>query len=223
MKGGLCRFSCFWITVGDMVPRFPSLDTNRDRVPLVNDDQVLQSYPWFPSSAPCEKKSEVSAMSDHFHAELLLAGEAATENLGRQLGKSMVPGTFLDLRGDLGSGKTTFVRGLAEGMELASQVRSPTFVIATLHDGQTPLLHVDAYRLDQQEELALHGWNDYLESGVIAAEWAGRIEGMLPSERLQICFETVDQGHRRVQIEWVGANGSESPHYQRCMNLLGSL
>ena len=162
-------------------------------------------------------------MSDHFHAELILAGEAATENLGRQLGKSMVPGTFLDLRGDLGSGKTTFVRGLAEGMELSSQVRSPTFVIATLHDGQIPLLHVDAYRLDQQEELALHGWNDYLESGVIAAEWAGRIEGMLPSERLQICFETVDQGHRRVQIEWVGANGSESPHYQRCMKLLGSL
>ncbi len=205
------------------MPRFPSLDTNRDRVPLVNDDQVLQSYPWFPFSAPYEKKSEVSAMSDHFHAELLLAGEAATENLGRQLGKSMVPGTFLDLRGDLGSGKTTFVRGLAEGMQLASQVRSPTFVIATLHDGQIPLLHVDAYRLDQQEELALHGWNDYLESGVIAAEWAGRIEGMLPPERLQICFETVDQGHRRVQIEWVGANGSESPHYQQCMNLLGTL
>ncbi len=162
-------------------------------------------------------------MSDLIHADLLLAGEAATENMGRQLAKAMVPGTFLDLRGDLGSGKTTFVRGLAEGMELASQVRSPTFVIATLHEGQVPLLHVDAYRLDQQEELALHGWNDYLESGVIAAEWAGRIEGMLPSERLQILFETVDQGHRRVKIEWVGAYGSESHHYQQCMNLLGAL
>lgn len=205
------------------MPRFPSLDTNRDRVPLVNVDQVLQSYLWFSFSAPCEKKLKVSAMSDLFHAELLLAGEVATENLGRRLAKAMVPGIFLDLRGDLGSGKTTFVRGLAEGMALASQVRSPTFVIATLHEGQTPLLHVDAYRLDQQEELALHGWNEYLESGVIAAEWAGRIEGMLPPERLQIRFETVDPGHRRVQIEWVGANGSESAHYQQCMHLLGDL
>lgn len=196
---------------------------NADRVLLVIDDRVALSYPHRSSSAPWEKKSETPVMADLMNAELLLAGEKATEAFGRRLGEAMVPGSFLDLRGDLGSGKTTFVRGLAEGMELASQVRSPTFVIATLHEGKVPLLHVDAYRLEQQEELALHGWNDYRESGVIAAEWAGRIEGMLPPERLQILFESVDEGHRRVRVRWVGGGDFGSSHYQRCMSLLDTV
>jgi tRNA threonylcarbamoyladenosine biosynthesis protein TsaE len=162
-------------------------------------------------------------MSESNHVELLLAGEEATENLGRELAKAMAPGVFLDLRGDLGSGKTTFVRGLAQGMQLSSQVRSPTFVIATLHEGEIPLLHVDAYRLEQQEELALHGWNDWREAGVIAAEWAGRIEGMLPAERLQLEFESVDEGHRRVRVHWVGSEPSETAPYRQCMSILATL
>ncbi|OUU22736.1 MAG: tRNA (adenosine(37)-N6)-threonylcarbamoyltransferase complex ATPase subunit type 1 TsaE [Planctomycetia bacterium TMED53] len=154
--------------------------------------------------------------------ELVLAGEEATENLGMRLGKVVSPGVFIDLRGDLGSGKTTFVRGLAQGMELSTQVRSPTFVIATLHEGQIPLLHVDAYRLDQQEELALHGWSEWAEAGVIAAEWAGRIEGMLPRERLQLSFETVDEGHRRVRITLLAGESAPGSAYLRCMESLVS-
>lgn len=161
-------------------------------------------------------------MSDSLTLELLLAGEQATESLGACLGEAMVPGIFLDLRGDLGSGKTTFVRGLATGMGLSSQVRSPTFMIATLHEGSVPLLHVDAYRLEQQEELALHGWNEWREAGVVAAEWAGRIEGILPTERLQIQFETVDEGHRRVRIESLTGERDPSGPYLRCMENLRS-
>lgn len=161
-------------------------------------------------------------MTDSSTLELLLAGEQATESLGACLGEVMVPGIFLDLRGDLGSGKTTFVRGLATGMGLSSQVRSPTFMIATLHEGPIPLLHVDAYRLEQQEELALHGWNEWREAGVVAAEWAGRIEGILPIERLQIQFETVDEGHRRVQIHCLTGESPSSEAYLHCMKNLRS-
>ncbi len=152
--------------------------------------------------------------------ELNLAGEEATETLGERLGKVVDRGIFLDLRGDLGSGKTTFVRGLAQGMGLSSQVRSPTFVIATLHEGTIPLLHVDAYRLEQQEELALHGWNEWLEQGVVAAEWAGRIAGMLPEERLKLEFETIDEGHRGVQISLLHGDSPPADCYLRCLEVL---
>ncbi len=158
-------------------------------------------------------------MNTEDNLDLVLVGESETEALGERIGQQAYAGLLLDLRGDLGSGKTTFVRGLAKGMGLESMVRSPTFVIATLHTGGLPLLHVDAYRLDQQEEMALHGWNEWLEAGVIAAEWAGRIEGILPQRRLQLQFETVDEGHRAVKLKALGDLAGNSDPLIKCLEV----
>lgn len=136
---------------------------------------------------------------------LMLASEAQTEALGERIGAVARAGLVMGLYGDLGAGKTALVRGLARGMALDGRVRSPTFTIASLHRGVVPLLHVDAYRLEDPTELALHGWQEWHQEGVIAVEWAQRVESMLPPRHLRIELshrgEELRQGHIQAMGE----------------------
>jgi len=143
---------------------------------------------------------------EQFH-ELELVGEELTEALGQRIGETAEAGLVVDLRGELGAGKTALVRGLARGLGVEGVVRSPTFTIASLHDGPVSLLHVDAYRLDDPGELALHGWDDWLAEGVIAVEWADRVESVLPRRRLRI---DLSHGGMNVRIACISATGPHS-------------
>lgn len=119
---------------------------------------------------------------------LTVYGVRQTERLGERLGGIVKPGAVIVLDGDLGAGKTTFVRGLARGMGLAEDVvTSPTFTLIHEYDGEVPLYHCDAYRLDLPEEFFGLGIDEYLSGdGVCVIEWGSKVKSGLPPERLEI-------------------------------------
>lgn len=106
---------------------------------------------------------------------------AETEAVGEAMAHSMVPGTVIAFTGDLGAGKTAFVRGLARGLGVTDRVTSPTFTIVNEYEGgRLPLFHFDMYRLGSSEELFDIGWEDYLRrGGVCAVEWSERVSDAL--------------------------------------------
>lgn len=129
-----------------------------------------------------------------------------TERLGERLGRIVEPGAVITLDGDLGAGKTTFVRGLARGMGLAEEVvTSPTFTLIHEYEGDVPLYHCDAYRLDVPEEFFGLGIEEYLSGdGVCVIEWGSKVESELPPERLQIVLRRDGES---AEVE-SGAGGS---------------
>jgi len=110
-----------------------------------------------------------------------------TLDLGRRIGAIATPGTVVALVGDLGAGKTQLAKGIAAGLGVASVVNSPTFVLMNEHAGRLRLYHVDAYRLgDPEEALAAGLLDDRQAGGVTVIEWADRLDGWLPDERLAV-------------------------------------
>ncbi len=123
---------------------------------------------------------------------LRLPNAATTQRLGQWLGQSLAAGTTLLLEGDLGSGKTTFVKGLGTGLKIPDTIDSPTFtLISEYHSGRLPLYHVDLYRLEGAavDSLFLEAYWDGIEfsPGIVAIEWAERLR-YRPSEPLTITF-----------------------------------
>ena len=104
-----------------------------------------------------------------------------TEALGEELVKTLSPGTVVVFFGDLGAGKTAFVRGMARGLGIAQRVTSPTFTIVNEYEGGAlPLFHFDMYRLRSAEELFDIGWEDFLSrGGICAVEWSENIREAL--------------------------------------------
>ncbi len=107
--------------------------------------------------------------------------EMETENIGKELAKLLNAGSIVAFTGDLGAGKTAFVRGLAAGLRIESRVTSPTFTIVNEYEGgRLPLFHFDMYRLADEDELFDIGWEDYLNrGGVCAVEWSENIQGAI--------------------------------------------
>lgn len=139
--------------------------------------------------------------------DAILADQQATRQLGVRLGQLLCVNSILLLNGDLGSGKTTLVQGIGEGLGIGEPIVSPTFtLICEYPEGRIPLYHFDLYRLQPQEveELYLEAYwegTDY-PLGIVAIEWAERLPH-LPSEYWQIFLKAVDGG-RRVQIQAMG-------------------
>ena len=112
--------------------------------------------------------------------------EQDTARIGKSMAPLLFPGAFIALFGDLGSGKTTFTKAVAEGLGI-DNIQSPTFTIVREHGGRLSLLHFDAYRLSSEDELYAIGFDDYLSRpAVIIMEWCENVPGALPSERLEL-------------------------------------
>jgi tRNA threonylcarbamoyladenosine biosynthesis protein TsaE len=125
-----------------------------------------------------------------------------TRAIGRALGRAAMPGTVLALRGELGAGKTQLAKGVAEGLGVRTTVNSPTFVLMNEHVGRLRLYHVDAYRLGDPEEALAAGLLDDREiDGVSVIEWADRLDGWLPVDRLDISLELGDGPTDRT-VRW---------------------
>jgi len=136
--------------------------------------------------------------------EYISHSEQETERLGQQLAASLLPGTVLAYRGDLGMGKTAFTRGLARGLGYHGRVTSPTFTIVTEYEGRLPLFHFDMYRLDGPDALFDIGWEDYLSrGGICAVEWSERVAQALPPDTLYVTLSRVpgQDGWRKIIIE----------------------
>ncbi len=110
-----------------------------------------------------------------------------TEALGEALGRVLEAGAVVALSGELGAGKTAFVRGLARGLEVEGAASSPTFTLMQEHAGRLPLYHFDAWMAGREASFLEGGGADYLGGeGVCAVEWAERIEDYLPEDRLEV-------------------------------------
>lgn len=106
--------------------------------------------------------------------------------MGEALGKRTFSGCFVALFGELGCGKTVFARGIAKALGIEG-VNSPTYTIMNLYEGRLPFYHFDAYRLEDEDELyALGGEEFFFGDGVCVVEWAQRVQGALPEERLDV-------------------------------------
>lgn len=123
-----------------------------------------------------------------------------TVALGRQYGQTASKGDVLALTGDLGSGKTQFVRGVVAGLESNADVSSPTFVLVHEYGGgRLPIYHLDFYRLESRDELLRLGFDDYVfGGGVTLIEWADRYSDLIPKEAKWIVFETKDENVRTI-------------------------
>jgi len=125
-----------------------------------------------------------------------------TMRVGVRLGSLLQTGDVVCLEGDLGSGKTTFVRGIAQGWGSADRVSSPTYVIVNQyrHPNKTILYHCDAYRLNPDEPLdsAILEVDQILANGVLVMEWAERMKSSLPKENLWIDMDYINESQRHL-------------------------
>lgn len=126
-----------------------------------------------------------------------------TRALGRRIGKSLTSGMVITLSGDLGSGKTAFVQGLAKGLGVsdAHYVTSPTYAIINEYPGRLALFHVDLYRLEDAGAAADIGISEIFDSNtVVAVEWPEIIAEDLPHNRLALTFTILDDKIRKISI-----------------------
>lgn len=141
-----------------------------------------------------------------------LVGEAETRRLGDCLAATAEPGDLLLLSGELGAGKTTLVRAMAEALGVPPEaVRSPSFTLVhTYTGGRLPLHHVDAYRLTAGEEFVALGGDELLgDDAVTVIEWGERILDVLPADWLRVILEYDAGGdQRRLSVAATGIHGT---------------
>ena len=127
--------------------------------------------------------------------------EAETEAVGTEFAKALPDGTVVALYGDLGAGKTAFVRGMARGMGIDARVSSPTFTIVNEYLGARELYHFDMYRLASSDELFDIGWEDYLNrGGVCAVEWSENVSDAFEGDEITVRIEKLSAEERRIEI-----------------------
>ena len=120
-----------------------------------------------------------------------------TEAAGEELGRRLRSGDLVLLRGELGAGKTTFVRGIARGIGSAAPVASPTFQLVRIYPGRLQLAHVDLYRLEKGDELRDLGLDELLDAGAVVVEWGDRIDKAVGADAAMISIEH-QSGDRRL-------------------------
>ena len=130
-----------------------------------------------------------------------------TRRIGRRFAQALRAGDVIALLGEIGAGKTTFVQGLATGLDIPeASVVSPTFVLIHEYQGRLLLYHADLFRLDGMPEAANVGIEECYEAGgVTLIEWANRIPGVLPSEFLEVRFIVAGVAERIIEVISHGA------------------
>lgn len=141
-------------------------------------------------------------MSISSERSVISRSPAQTRRIAAKLLKDLPRRATLALHGDLGSGKTCFVQGLAAALGIRRSVTSPTFIIVNEYKGEWPLFHIDLYRLNSAREAEGVGLEEYTETdGITAVEWAERAGEILPSHTVHIRFETTSNpSERRITI-----------------------
>ena len=123
-----------------------------------------------------------------------------TKNLGKEVGKLAKPGDLLAFYGELGAGKTCFIQGISQELEVKDYVTSPSFTIVNEYQGKIPIYHFDLFRLNAEEILEL-GYEEYFYGeGLTVIEWAEMIEQLLPKEHLKIDIKFKDRYQRTISF-----------------------
>ena len=146
--------------------------------------------------------------------EMISHSPAETEALGERLGRSAQRGLVIALSGDLGAGKTQFVRGLARGLGFSGRVHSPTCTLVNEYGGgRLKLFHLDLYRLETSEQILTAGIEEYLSpDGVSVIEWAERLKSEVRGQRSEsplpmffVSIEILSETERRIIYDNLGA------------------
>lgn len=139
--------------------------------------------------------------------ETITQSAQETQSLGQKIGSSLKGGEIIALKGELGSGKTTFVQGLAKGLGIDQRIISPTFILIRSYQAKKNLtfFHLDLYRFEDRaekevKELGLEEiWSD--PKNILAIEWAEKIEEILPKKTIEVNFEYLAEEKRRITIK----------------------
>ncbi len=134
--------------------------------------------------------------------------EKETMLVGEKIAGIIQKGTVITLVGDLGAGKTHFVKGFAVGMGSDNLVTSPTFTLLNVYErGKMPIYHFDMYRLSSKEEGEELGFNEYFDlsslDGVSIVEWPQQVEGMIDVNHYEVKIEKVDDSTRKITLSYV--------------------
>ncbi len=131
--------------------------------------------------------------------------EKETLRLAEKLGRGLESGTVVALTGEIGSGKTVFIKGLSRGLGVRKQkqVKSPTFVLLHIYEGRTPIYHFDLYRLERPQELDQIGFDEFVSDPEIVSlvEWADRAPRRVPKQAIWIKMKVTGPTSREIRIE----------------------
>ena len=133
--------------------------------------------------------------------ELESSSPEETERVAAALATALRPGDLVTVAGELGAGKTTFVRGAARALGVTAPVTSPTYTIGNCYPGDVPVAHLDLYRF---EELGERDWDDlepYFDGTVAFVEWPERGGGVLPAPRIRVRLRALGEAHRLISLQ----------------------
>ncbi len=134
-----------------------------------------------------------------------------TRRVGSRLGGALQAGDVICLQGELCAGKTTFVQGIAQGWGSLDSVSSPTFILVNMYRraDQSQLFHMDAYRLESTPEAEELDLDSMLAQGALLIEWPERMKGLIPTERLWVNLEHIDEEEREMKFKATGRRYDE--------------
>ena len=133
--------------------------------------------------------------------EIITKNVIETENAGEAFARRLSPYTVVAMYGELGAGKTAFVRGMARGLDTQISVVSPTFTVVNEYGGKPELFHFDMYRLASADELFDIGWDDYLaRGGICAVEWSENVSAVFDGTEISVKIETLSDNERKITI-----------------------
>jgi len=124
-----------------------------------------------------------------------------TERLGAAVARELEPGDVVAVSGDLGTGKTTFVRGAARALGIEGPVTSPSYTIGHRYPGDPDVSHLDLYRFDGMSDAEWGDLERYFEDAVVFVEWPEAGEGFLPPARVQVRLRHLREAHRLISLE----------------------
>lgn len=123
-----------------------------------------------------------------------------TIKIGKEIAKYLKKGDIVGFIGELGSGKTTMIKGIVKFFS-DSPVASPSFVIVNEYHGKIPVFHFDLYRIKNFKEMVEIGWDEYLDKGILLIEWADKIKKNLPKNVIWVKINIMNDGKRKILIK----------------------
>lgn len=134
--------------------------------------------------------------------KVITYSEEETIELGKKIAKKLKKGDIVALYGELGSGKTTLIKGIVAGLGYQKTVKSPSFIMVAVYLAEVPIYHIDLYRIENEETIENLGIFEYLYGeGISLIEWAERIEKKLPSKKIIIKIKILGKNEREFEIE----------------------
>ncbi len=137
--------------------------------------------------------------------EIITKGPDETYNLGKEFSSQLKSGDVVAFYGGLGTGKTCFIKGICDGLEVKETAISPSFTIINEYNGIFKIYHIDFYRISSVIELQEIGFEDILyDKGICLIEWADKVENVLPENRISVVIDFISENNswRRVQIKY---------------------